>query len=107
MKGYQVTFCTAEGRRHGHQPMAHWLMDTIRSLGITGATLTAGIEGVGRDGRLHSAHFFELADQPVEVMVAVTQAQCDQLFATLEREGADVFYVKTPVEFGVVGQPKA
>ncbi len=107
MKGYQVTFCTGEGRHHGRKPMAHWLMETIKSLGITGATMTVGAEGVGRDGKLHSAHFFELADQPVEVMVAVNETQCDQLFATLEREQANVFYVKTPVEFGVVGAPKS
>jgi PII-like signaling protein len=106
MKGYQVTFFTGEGRHHGRKPMGRWLLETIQALGITGATMTVGVEGIGRDGRLHSAHFFELADQPVEVMVAVNEAQCDQLFAALEREGANVFYVKTPVEFGVVGAPK-
>lgn len=105
MKGYLVTFCTGEGRHHGRKPMAHWPMETIKSLGITGATMTRGVEGVGRDGRLRTAHFFELADQPVEVMVAVTEDQCGQLFATLESEKANVFYVKTPVEFGVVGAP--
>jgi PII-like signaling protein len=103
MKGYQVTFCTGEGRHHARRPMGHWLMESIKSLGITGATMTVGVEGIGRDGRLHSAHFFELADQPIEVMVAVTEEQCEQLFDTLEREQANVFYVKTPVEFGVVG----
>ena len=107
MKGYQVTFCTGEGRHHGRKPMAHWLMETIKSLGVMGATMTVGVEGVGRDGKLHSAHFFELADQPIEVMVAVTADQCVQLFATLEREQANVFYVKMPVEFGVVGAPKS
>lgn len=106
MKGYQVTFCTGEGRHHRGKPMGHWLMATIQSLGIPGATMTVGVQGVGRDGRLHSAHFFELADQPVEVMVAVTDAQCELLFATLAREQANVFYLKAPVEFGVVGAPK-
>ena len=109
MKGYQVTFCTGEGRHHGRKPMAHWLMETIKSLGIMGATMTVGVEGVGRDGKLHSAHFFELADQPVEVMVAVTEDPCDLLLATpeLERKQANVFYAETPVEFGVVGAPKS
>jgi PII-like signaling protein len=93
MNGFQVTFFTGEGRHHGHKPMGHWLMDTIKSLGITGATMTVGVEGFGRDGKLHSAHFFELADQPVEVTVAVNEAQCEQLFARLEQEGANVFYL--------------
>ena len=107
MQGFQITFFTVEGRRHGRQPMGHWLIETAKSLGIAGATMTVGVEGIGRNGRLHAAHFFELADQPVEVMVAVTETQCDQLFASLEREQANVFYVKTPVEFGVVGALKS
>lgn len=107
MKGYQVTFFTIEGRHHGRRSMGHWLMETIKSIGIRGVTMTVGIEGVGRHGRLHSAHFFELADQPVEVTAAVGEEQCSELFATLERERANVFYVKTPVEFGVVGGPPA
>lgn len=107
MKGFQVTFFTAEGRQHGRRPMGHWLVETIKALGIPGATMSAGVEGIGRDGKLHSAHFFELADQPIEVMVAVTDAQCALLFDRLEQEGVSVFYVKTPVEFGVVGDGKA
>lgn len=105
MTGYQVTLFTGESRQHGHTPMDQWLLQTIKALGITGATLTAGVQGIGRDGKLHSAHFIELTDQPVEVMVAVTEAQCARLFARLEAEQANVFYVKAPVEFGVLGGP--
>uniref|UniRef100_UPI00374CE262 DUF190 domain-containing protein n=1 Tax=Rhodoferax sp. TaxID=50421 RepID=UPI00374CE262 len=74
------------------------------SLGITGITTSVGVEGIGRDGRLHSAHFIELSDQPVEVTMALTPQQCDALFAQLEAEKANVFYTKSPVEFGVLGQ---
>lgn len=107
MQGFQVTFFTEEGRRHAGQPMSQWLMGTLNSLGIRGATLSTGIEGIGRDGRMHSAHFFELADQPVAVTVALTEAQLEQLFPVLEREHANLFYIKTPVEFGVIGPPRA
>lgn len=107
MNGYHGVVFTAEGRHLGHKPLGRRFVETIRSLGINGATLTPGVEGIGRDGRLHSARFFELADQPVEVTVAVNSGQCDQLFARLENEEANVFYVKTPVEFGVVGNPKS
>jgi len=72
-------------------------------LDIKGLTTTVGVEGIGRDGRLHSAHFIELSDQPVEVTFAVTEAQCAALLELLERDKADIFYVKTAVEFGVVG----
>jgi uncharacterized protein len=105
MNGFQLTFFTIEGRHHGRQSIGHWLMDMAKSLGIKGATLTVGVAGIGRHGRLHSAHFVELSDQPIEVTVAVDEAQCESLMALLEREQANVFYVKTPVEFGIVGAP--
>lgn len=106
MQGFQITFFTVENRRHGSHPMGHWLMDTAKSLGIQGATMTAGVEGIGRNGRLHSAHFFELADQPLEITLSADAAMCEKLFDVLEREQVNLFYVKTPVEFGVVGAPR-
>jgi PII-like signaling protein len=104
MQGFQVTFFTEEGRHHGHKAVDAWLMELARSLGITGVTTLVGAQGIGRDGRLHSAHFIELADRPVEVTMALSPAQCTALFDRLEAEQANLFYVRTPVEFGVVGK---
>lgn len=103
MQGFQVTFFTEEGRLHGHQPVQAWLMALARAQGITGITVVTAAQGVGRDGRLHSAHFIELADRPVEVTMALSPVQCTALFERLEAEQANLFYVRTPVEFGVVG----
>ena len=36
--------------------------------------------------------------------MAVTEEECDRLFARLEAENVHVFYVKAPVEFGVLGE---
>ena len=91
MKGFQLTFFTIEGRHHGREPMGHWIMDAAKALGVKGATLTVGVQGVGRHGRLHSAHFLELSDQPIEVTVAVAEGQCESLMALLEREHVNVF----------------
>ena len=103
MQGFQVTFYTEEGRHHGHKQVHVWLMELARSLGLTGVTTTVGVQGIGRDGKLHSAHFIELSDQPVEVAMALSPEQCATLFERLEAEKANLFYVKAPVEFGVVG----
>ena len=104
MQGFQVTFFTEEGRHHGRKLVHVWLMEVARSLGIKGITTTVGVQGIGRDGRLHSAHFIELSDQPVEVTMALSPQQCEALFARLEEDKANIFYVKTPVEFGIVGR---
>ncbi|MDD2991693.1 MAG: DUF190 domain-containing protein [Zoogloea sp.] len=106
MKGYQVTFFTQQDRRHGHKPVSEWLMLAARDLGIRGATILAASEGFGHDRRIHSAHFFELADQPQEVVMAVTEEELQRLFEIIEQEGVQVFYAKTEVEFGVLGEPK-
>ncbi|MDE2342697.1 MAG: DUF190 domain-containing protein [Betaproteobacteria bacterium] len=103
MKGYQITFFTQQDQQHQHMPVAEWLMRTARELGLHGATRLAASEGFGRHGRLHSAHFFELGDQPQEVLLALTEEEAGRLFARLKEEGVHLFYVKTAVEFGVLG----
>lgn len=107
MQGFQVTFFTEEGRHHGRKQVHVWLTELARSIGITGITTAAGVQGIGRDGRVHSAHFIELSDQPVEVTMALSPEQCSMLFSRLEDEKANIFYVKTPVEFGVLGKNDA
>ena len=59
----------------------------------------------GHHGRLHAAHFFELADQPVGIMVAVDAATCDRLLAAIRAAGEDVFYIRLPIEYGRTGTP--
>ncbi|MGN6388813.1 MAG: DUF190 domain-containing protein [Burkholderiaceae bacterium] len=104
MTGYLVTFFTRQDRRHGGLPVHEWLMRAAQQAGIRGTTALMASEGTGRHGIRHSAHFFELADQPVEVQMAATEQQAKALFRRLEDEGLDLFYVKTPVEFGVTGR---
>lgn len=105
MKGYQITFFTQQDHKHKHKPLAEWLMLAARDLGLRGATVSCAAEGFGLHRRIHSAHFFELADQPQEVVMAVTEDEVGRLFDMLEKENVHLFYVKTPVEFGMLGEP--
>ena len=104
MNGFLVTFFTKQDARHGPAHLHDWLMRTAKSMGITGSTAVTGVEGYGHHGKRHSAHFFELTDQPIEVQMAMTQEQALKFFCLLESEKIDVFYVKAPVEFGRTGQ---
>jgi PII-like signaling protein len=103
MKGYQITFFTHQDRRHKGKQMGEWLLQLVRELGLRGASLHAGGETFARGGRVHSAHFFELTDQPVEVLIAVTTEEATRLFDRLKAENVRLFYVKAAVEFGVLG----
>lgn len=100
MKGYQITLFTQQDRQHHGRPLADWLLHLARELGLRGATVIPAAEGFGRDGRVHSAHFFDLAEQPLELLLVVSEAEADALFARLRAEKLHVFYVRTPVEFG-------
>lgn len=105
MNGYQITFFTHQDKRHKGKQIGEWLVHLAQEMGLRGATLLAGGEGFGHHRKIHSAHFFELADQPVEVMIAVTAEESGRLFEKLKAEGVHLFYVKTPVEFGILGEP--
>ena len=107
MMGWQITFFTQQGYRHHGKPLADWLVHVAKELGVRGATRIPGSEGFGHDRRIHSARFFELADQPLEVVMAVSQEESDRLFQRLRAERVKVFYVKTPVEFGMLGEEDA
>jgi PII-like signaling protein len=104
MQGYQVSFITELNRRiEGEQPM-EWLMQQAKSLGISGVTTFAGVESFGSHGRRHSARFFELADQPIEIMMAVSQEQATNLFNKINATDTRLFYIKTPIEYGELGK---
>lgn len=104
MQGFQITFFTQQDRRHKGKPVAEWLLELCRTLNIRGATSFIGAEGIGHNGRYHSHHFFELADQPVEVTMAVTAKEAERLFAELEASEIRLFYIKSAVEFGTLGE---
>jgi len=107
-RGYQVTFYTQHDRRHGDKRLAEWLMDTLREMGITGATMMVCSEGLGHDHELHRYHFRSPHDQPVEVCVVVGEADCERVFRRLDDEdGLALFYARTPVEFGNAGGSQA
>jgi len=103
VNGFQLTFFTQQDHRHRGKALAHWLVEEARAMGIGGATLIAASEGFGHHRRLHHAHLSHFADQPQEVVMAVTVEEADRLFARLAAEKIKVFYSKTPVEFGTLG----
>jgi len=104
MKGYQLEFFMEQSKRHGHHALFEWLLETARNNGIAGATVFMGSMGFGHNRHIHSARFFELADQPVEVTMVVTDEEAERLFAILRDEKIHLFYVKLPVEFGTLGE---
>ena len=103
MNGYQISFFTVQGHRHKGKPIGDWLVHIAKEMGLGGATLISGAEGFGHHRRMHSAHFIELTDQPLEVVMILSAEESDRLFERLNREGLHLFYAKSPTEFGTTG----
>ena len=101
MQGYKLTFFTQQDRTVHGQSIASWLILQAKNIGIRGASLTTATEGFGHDKKLHSAHFFELAEQPLQVTMAVTADEAEQMFALLKKEGLNIFYTQAAIEFGM------
>jgi PII-like signaling protein len=102
MRGFQLTFMTEQGRRIEGKPAVEWLLRAAKDVGCSGATTFAGMESYGAGGH-HSAHFIELADQPVQVIMAVTDEQAAALFSKIDAVKTRLFYTKTAIEYGSVG----
>ncbi|MBN6111877.1 DUF190 domain-containing protein [Xanthomonas bonasiae] len=107
MKGYQLTFFTEQDRQHRHTPIGEWLLQFAKDNGASSGTLVCGSEGFDRAGHFHSAHFFELAQQPLAITVSVDKTACQRLMDALAQEDIDLSYVRVPVEYGRVGRAVA
>jgi uncharacterized protein len=100
--GYQLTFFTLLSRHHNGIQIVNWLENIAQQADITGVTVTTASKGLGHDGIWHSASFFELADQPIEIMMIADEQSCLSLFSLLEVESAHIFYTKTAIEYGII-----
>jgi len=104
MQGVYLKFYVPEKRRH-HGILAYeWLLETAKKLGIHGGSAFRAIAGFGRHGKLHEEHFFELAgDVSIEIGFALGEEEAQKLLAHLAGEKLRMFYIKVPLEMGVVG----
>lgn len=104
MQGYLITFFTQQDRKHQGVPLVQWLFDQASKLGFEGVTINASIAGMGHDGRRHAVNMFDQSDQPVQVSMVLNPMEVERLFAEIAKEDLRVFYTKTSVEFGVIGE---
>jgi len=103
-QGCYLKFYVQEHRRH-HGILAYeWILEEAKKLGIHGGSAFRAIAGFGRHGRIHEDHFFELSGNvSVEVGFALTEAEAQSFLTHLAGEQLKLFYIKVPLEMGVVG----
>lgn len=104
MQGVYIKLYMHENLRH-HGILAYeWILEQAKALGLPGGSAFRAIAGFGRHGVLREEHFFELAgDLPVEVGFALSEPEAQRLLDHLAAEKLKLFYIKLPLETGLVG----
>lgn len=104
MQGVYLKFYVQENQRHQGILAYEWLLEEARKKGIRGGSAFRAIAGFGRHGKMHEQHFFELAgDLFVEVGFALKEEEAESFLAHLASEELKLFYIKIPVDMGIVG----
>lgn len=85
--------------------LREWIVNLTKELGLRGATRVSGIEGFGHTGKIHSAHFFGLADQPMEIRLAMTDEKDQRLFERLAIEDVALFISRCPLNWTLSVKP--
>jgi PII-like signaling protein len=103
MTGTLLRFYVHENRKHHHILLYEWLLEHAKRTGIPGGSAFRAIAAFGRHGVLHEEHFFEMAgDMTIQIDFAVTDEQAEQLLLSLRDENIDLFYMRIPIEYGVI-----
>lgn len=103
MNGFQLKFYMHENRKHKGILLYEWLMEKAKEMEIQGGSVFRAIAGFGRHRVIHEEHFFELASNtPVETIFILSSEECDRLIEIIEKEKLNIFFVKIPVEYGVL-----
>lgn len=101
-QGMQLTFYTQADRTHNSLPIYEWLVEQAKQHDIAGITVTAGFEGVGHDGKTHLTNWFDLSQQPIRVIMVLSDEKSSEFLQVLSAYQLKVFYTVAPVQYGFI-----
>ncbi len=104
-KGYSLRFYMHENAKHRGMLLYDWLLGQAEKHGVHGGSAFLAMAGFGRHGVLHEHHFIELqGDLPVMVEFLVNEEDAQKILGLVHQDGARLFWAKSPIEFGIIGQ---
>ena len=103
MKGTYLKLFVPEFEKHPNGEALHqWLMKTAKSFGIQGGTATRATFGFGRHGDISVDNVF--GESPMEMAFMTSEELADKFLSFLKNEKIALFYIKTPAEYGWLGE---
>jgi len=107
MNGFQLKFYMQENRKHHGILLYEWLIEKAKEMKIHGGSVFRAIAGFGRHGIIHEEHFFENSSNiSLETTFILTEEECSNFISMLKNENLNIFFVKIPVEFGILNGDK-
>lgn len=81
----RVTLFLGESDRWEHRPLHTAIVEMLRQEGLAGATVLKGIEGFGKDSRLHTASILRLSeDLPIVVTFVDTAERVESVLPRVD-----------------------
>jgi uncharacterized protein len=81
----RVTIYLGESDRWHHQPLHAAIVEMLRREGGAGATVVKGVEGFGKNSRLHTASILRLSeDLPVILTFVDTPERVDKMLPLID-----------------------
>ncbi len=71
----RVTIFIGESDRWNHKPLHTAIVELLRERGVAGATVVKGVEGFGKNSRLHTASILRLSEDLPVVLTFVDKPE--------------------------------
>jgi len=104
-RGLKIEVYFPDSAKHEKVKLEDWLFRAARWVGISGGAMYKAVAGYGRHGELRDGGFFDDdRTQPMMASFITTPEVADAFLTYLAKEGLQLFYTLSEVEYGVVGR---
>jgi PII-like signaling protein len=104
-KGMRVELYFPENEKHQHVLIEKWLFDAARWAGIPGGAIYRAHAGYGEHGELRDDGIFDTDRRhPMMACFITAPANAQKFLDYLAKEGLELFYTRSEVEYGRVGE---
>lgn len=104
-KGIRVELYFPENEKHQSVLIEKWLFDAARWAGIPGGAIYRAHAGYGRHGELRDEGIFDTdRTHPMMACFITSAANAQKFLDYLGKEGLHLFYTRSEVEYGIVGE---
>ena len=101
MQGVALRLYVQENRHYGTVPMYQWLVNVARHHQLPGVLAFRALTGCGHEGLFPAERGVDGSSTvPVVVECLAEAERIDRFIDRIKAEGLDLFYTRTPVEFG-------